>query len=94
MTTALTAPALVPLTASMTVSSCLLRPDRRLVGYGLLMMLLAGFPLRVAYQHMMMALGMILAMAPPPVVVPEATFVSLKPVGGEATEARMGPSVH
>jgi len=82
------------LLASMTVSSCLLRPDRRLVGYGLLMMLLAGFPLRVAYQHMMMALGMILAMAPPPVVVPEATFVSLEPVGGEATEARMGPSVH
>lgn len=52
---------------TMTATASLLDPSRRLQGYGLLLLLLAGFPLRIAYQHMMVVLGSVLLFAPEPI---------------------------
>ena len=50
-----------------TAAAGLLDPDGRLQGYGLLLLLLAGFPMRIAYQHLLVVLGAALLFAPTPV---------------------------
>lgn len=51
--------------AAVTSLACLLDPDQRTRGLGILMLLLAGFPLRIAYQQLLMVLGTTLLLAPP-----------------------------
>jgi hypothetical protein len=51
-----------------TASANLLRPGRRPLAYGLLVLVLAGFPLRIAYQQMLAVLGAVLVFAPEPVI--------------------------
>ena len=48
----------------LSIAANLLSPERRFVGYGLLLMLLAGFPQRIALQDMLMVLGAALLLAP------------------------------
>ncbi len=49
-----------------TAVSTLVDARRRTVGYGLLLLVLAGYPLRIAYQDLLVVLGAALALAPPP----------------------------
>ena len=51
-------------TGGLSIAANLLSPERRFAGYGLLMMLLAGFPQRIALQDMLMVLGAVLLLAP------------------------------
>ncbi len=48
----------------LSIAMNLLIPERRLAGYGLLLMLLAGFPQRIVVQDMLMVLGAALLLAP------------------------------
>ncbi len=49
---------------SMTAAVSLLGPQKRALGYGLLLLMLAGFPLRIAYQDLLMVLGSALVFLP------------------------------
>jgi len=51
--------------AGLTALMNLFEPWRRMLGYGLLLLLLAGFPLRLAYHQLIMVLGAILVLAAP-----------------------------
>jgi hypothetical protein len=53
--------------ATTTTAASLFEPGLRLQGYGLLLLLLAGFPLRIAYQDLLVVLGAALLFAPAPV---------------------------
>lgn len=50
---------------ALTAISNLIDPDRKVLGYGLLLLVLAGYPLRITHQDMLMVLGAALAFAPP-----------------------------
>ncbi|HET6372094.1 MAG TPA: hypothetical protein VFG76_02225 [Candidatus Polarisedimenticolia bacterium] len=50
--------------AGMAATANLFSPERRGLGYGLLLLILAGFPLRIAYEHMLMVLGAALIFIP------------------------------
>ena len=51
---------------SMTAAVNLLDAENRSLGYGLLLLMLAGFPLRIVYQDMLMVLGAALLFVPRP----------------------------
>ncbi|MGH9870138.1 MAG: hypothetical protein ACREAA_18500 [Candidatus Polarisedimenticolia bacterium] len=61
--------------AGLTGASCLRDPLRRQTGMGLLLLVLAGFPLRIAHQQMLMVVGAALLMAP--ALVPRPVFLPL-----------------
>jgi len=48
----------------LTAVSTTLDPQRRGVGYGLLILVIAGFPLRIAYQDILMVLGVVMVFGP------------------------------
>jgi len=50
--------------ATLTALSTSMDPGRRGLGYGLLLMVIAGYPLRIAYQDMLMVLGAVLVFGP------------------------------
>ena len=52
----------------------LLQPETRLLGYGLLLLLLAGFPVVIAHQQLLVVLGSVLVFAPWHAVKPRLTF--------------------
>ena len=49
---------------TLSIALNLLNPERRLIGYGLLLLMLAGFPQRLALQDMLVVLGAALLLAP------------------------------
>lgn len=51
--------------ATLTGLSCLPDPKRRTAGVGVLVLLLAGFPLHIAHQQMLAVIGAALLLAPP-----------------------------
>jgi hypothetical protein len=51
----------------------LLNPQTRLLGYGLLLLVLAGFPVVIAHQHLLVVLGSVLVFAPWHAVRPRFT---------------------
>lgn len=51
---------------SMTAVTNLLEPRRRTIGYGLLLLVLAGYPMRIAHQDMLMIVGAFLLLCPDP----------------------------
>jgi hypothetical protein len=55
---------------TLTAASAILDPPRRGLGFGLLMLVLAGYPLRIAHQDMLMVLGSALVFAPRHAVTP------------------------
>jgi hypothetical protein len=65
--------------ATLTGLSCLVDPRRRAMGAGILVLLLAGFPLRIAHQQMLAVIGMALLVAPPPRLPREAAALPARP---------------
>lgn len=61
----------------LTASANLIDPQNKARGYGLLLLVLAGFPMRITHQDMLMVLGAALVFAPPRIEREIPLFVHL-----------------
>jgi len=68
--------------AAATAGSNLLQATTRRTGFGLLLIILAGYPLRIAHQNLLMVLGAAVLLAPRPAPTPSELMRMWLPVAG------------